>query len=71
LVLFSHGAQEVTPEEATTKKGPVVHNVGYRLGTGNEPTEVIRGPEQPKPPVFLLLLFFFLSLKCRAEERMK
>lgn len=42
-------------EEATTsKKGPVVYGTGYRLGTGNEPQEVVQGPPKPKAPVSLL-----------------
>lgn len=46
-----HGAQVVDSNEQTSKKGPVVYGTGYRLGTGNEPQEIIRGPEPPKPPV--------------------
>jgi len=44
-----HGAQEVDPsEEPSTSKKPVVYGHGYRLGTGNEPSEVIPGPPRPK-----------------------
>ena len=49
---FRHGAQEVDPsDEATTSKKPVVYGHGYRLGTGNEPTEIIPGPPKPKQKV--------------------
>jgi hypothetical protein len=49
-----HGATEVDPNEGSGPGGsrkPVVYGTGYRLGTGNEPTEVIQGPSRPKPPV--------------------
>ncbi|CAF0710617.1 unnamed protein product [Brachionus calyciflorus] len=45
-----HGAQVVDSGEKSSNKGPVVYGTGYRLGTGNEPQEVIKGPEPPKPP---------------------
>lgn len=47
-----HGATEVQDqsEAAGSSKKPVVYGTGYRLGTGNEPTEIIKGPERPKPP---------------------
>ena len=50
ICVVSHGAEEVKDEQPTTSKGPVVYGTGYRLGTGNEPTEVIQGPPRPKPP---------------------
>ena len=53
LKLLSHGAEEVSSNEggASSSRGPVVYGTGYRLGTGDEPSEVIQGPSKPKPPV--------------------
>lgn len=45
-----HGAQVVDSSDQNAKKGPVVYGTGYRLGTGSEPQEIVRGPEPPKPP---------------------
>ena len=47
-----NGAEEVSSGEAaaSTSRGPVVYGTGYRLGTGNEPTEVVQGPAKPKQP---------------------
>jgi UBX domain-containing protein 1 len=49
-----HGAEEVQSENieasGSSRKAPVVYGNGYRLGTGNEPTEVIPGASRPKPP---------------------
>lgn len=46
-----HGAQEVDPSEGaagTSKKSSGYHGTGYRLGSGNEPSEVIPGAPKPK-----------------------
>lgn len=45
-----HGATEVNESEAakTSKKSSYQHSTGYRLGSGNEPSEVIPGAPKPK-----------------------
>lgn len=47
-----HGAKEVenNQETGTQSNSPIFYGTGYRLGTGEEPSEVVRGPELPKPP---------------------
>ena len=47
-----HGAQEVdsSNEAHGSRQGPKVYGTGYRLGTGEEPSEVIHGPPRPKTP---------------------
>lgn len=47
-----HGAREVDENDqaAASNKGPVIYGTGYRLGSGDEPSEVVRGPARPKPP---------------------
>lgn len=63
LNFYRHGAQEVdTSEQTSSKKTPVVYGTGYRLGTGEEPSEVIQGPPRPKAPVntpSIVLIFFY------------
>ncbi len=51
---FRHGATEVKGEDEASgsSRKPVVYGTGYRLGTGNEPQEVVQGPPRPKQPVF-------------------
>lgn len=55
-----HGAQEVSggddsagarasDQKPSTSSGRQF-GTGYRLGTGEEPSEVIKGPDRPKPP---------------------
>ncbi len=58
LLFFSkrHGATEVRADEGgassgATGRNPSVYGTGYRLGTGNEPQEVVQGPPRPKQPV--------------------
>lgn len=45
-----HGAQEVESSDSagTSKKTPKSHGPGYRLGSGNEPSEVIPGAPKPR-----------------------
>jgi len=55
------GAQVVDSSSTSTASNkPAVSGTGYRLGTGNEPTEVIRGPPAPKPPVKLVFSSFLI-----------
>lgn len=41
---------------STSKKSSYQHSTGYRLGSGNEPSEVIPGAPKPKETVNTLEL---------------
>lgn len=45
------GAQEVDGNiQHGATSSSTAYGTGYRLGTGKEPTEIIKGPDRPKPP---------------------
>ncbi len=54
MLKIRHGAQEVDMTEATSRKKAPSIGTGYRLGTGNEPSEVIPGGPKVKQAVILL-----------------